>query len=98
MNISTLSNDNLEQAAECLRTIAHPVRLRIIELLLTERYTVGELADLCNIASNQCSEHLKRMQRCGLFGSSREGRKVYYYVTAPHLSDLLACIKGHFSS
>jgi len=29
------------EAAECLRTIAHPVGLRIVQLLLQGRYTVG---------------------------------------------------------
>ena len=32
------------QAAECLKTLAHPVRLRFVQLLLHGRYTVGELA------------------------------------------------------
>ena len=34
----------LEQAAECLKTLAHPHRLRMIQMLLRGRYTVGELA------------------------------------------------------
>ena len=35
----------LEQAAECLKTLAHPHRLRIVQMLLQGRYTVGELAE-----------------------------------------------------
>jgi hypothetical protein len=34
-------------AAECLKTLAHPVRLRVVQLLLHGRYTVGELAQDC---------------------------------------------------
>ena len=34
----------LEQAAECLKTLAHPHRLRMVQMLLQGRYTVGELA------------------------------------------------------
>jgi len=36
--------DVLEGAAECLRTLGHPVRLRMVEMLLHGDYTVGELA------------------------------------------------------
>ena len=84
------------QAAECLKTLAHPARLRIVELLLHGRYTVGELAEDCGIPDNVASEHLRLMQRCGFFTSEREGRRVYYKVAEPHLQDIMNCIKGRF--
>ena len=46
-------------AAECLRTLAHPVRLRMVQLLLHGRYTVGELAEDCDVPNNVASEHLR---------------------------------------
>ena len=54
----------LEQAAECLKTLAHPHRLRMVQMLLRDRFSVGELADACEIPSNMASEHLRLMQRC----------------------------------
>lgn len=86
----------LGQAAECLRTLAHPVRIRIVQLLLHGRYTVGELAEDCGIPDNVASEHLRLMQRCGFFTSEREGRKVFYQVAEPHLAKLMDCIEGRF--
>ena len=83
-------------AAECLKTLAHPVRLRIVQLLLHGRYTVGELAEDCGIPDNVASEHLRLMQRCGFLTSEREGRKVYYQVAEPHLEDIMNCIKSRF--
>ncbi len=84
------------EAAECLKTLAHPVRLRIVQLLLHGRYTVGELAADCEIPDNVGSEHLRLLQRCGFLASEREGRKVYYKIAEPHLQDLMACIEGRF--
>lgn len=55
----------LAAAAECLKALAHPHRLRIVQLLRRGRYTVGELADACEIPSHMASEHLRLMQRCG---------------------------------
>jgi len=86
----------LEQAAECLRTLAHPARLRIVQLLLRGRYTVGELAEACGIASHMASEHLRLMQHCGLLKSEREGRRIYYSVAEPHLADIMACVEERF--
>ena len=84
------------QAAECLKTLAHPVRLRIVQLLLCGRYTVGELAEDCGVPDNVASEHLRLMQRCGFFTSEREGRRVYYQIAEPHLADIMTCVEGRF--
>lgn len=86
----------LEQAAECLRTLAHPHRLRMVQMLLRGRYTVGELAEACGIPSHMASEHLRLLQRCQLLTSQKEGRKAYYQVAEPHLADIMACIEGRF--
>jgi ArsR family transcriptional regulator, zinc-responsive transcriptional repressor len=86
----------LSCAAECLRTLAHPVRLRMVQLLLHGRYTVGEIAQDCGIAENLASEHLRLMQRCGFFISEREGRRVYYEVAEPHLEKIIDCIESKF--
>lgn len=87
---------SLEQAAECLRTLGHPHRLRMIQMLLQGDYTVGELAEACELPSPMASEHLRLMQRCGFLSSAKEGRKVFYRVAEPHLKDILACIEARF--
>jgi len=84
------------QAAECLKTLAHPVRLHMVHLLLRGRYTVGELARECGVPDNVASEHLRLMQRCGFFSSERDGRRVYYEVAEPHLQDIMNCVESRF--
>ena len=87
----------LEQAAECLKTIAHPHRLRMVQLLLRGRYTVGDLAEACGIASHMASEHLRLMQRCGLLTAEKDGRKAYYQIAEQHLANIMACVEARFS-
>lgn len=87
-----LGLDVLGDAAECLRTLAHPHRLRMVEMLLRGRYKVGELAEACEIPSHMASEHLRLMQHCGLLSSRRDGRCTYYEVAQPHLAGIIACI------
>jgi DNA-binding transcriptional ArsR family regulator len=94
--VQPMNLEALSEAAECLRTLAHPVRLRMVQLLLRGRYTVGELAEDCGVPSNVASEHLRLMQRCGFFASEREGRKVFYQVAEPHLEKLMACVESRF--
>ena len=88
----------LEQAAECLKVLAHPHRLRMIQMLLRGDYTVGELADACELPSAMASEHLRLMQRCGFLSSDRDGRRVFYKIAEPHLKNIMACIEERFGS
>jgi len=88
----------LEMAAECLKILAHPHRLRMVQMLLRGRYTVGELAEACEIPSHMASEHLRLMQRCGLLTSEKDGRKNYYEVAEPHLENIMQCVEARFDS
>ena len=90
------SLERLGQAAECLRTLAHPHRLRIVQMLLGGRYTVGELAEACEIPSHMASEHLRLMQRCGFLDVEKDGRCAYYTIAEPHLASIMACIESRF--
>ena len=90
--------ESLGEAAECLRTLAHPHRLRIVQMLLQGEYTVGELAEACDLPSHMASEHLRLMQRCGLLTSEKEGRRRYYRVGEPHLESIMQCIETRFGT
>ena len=90
--------DALGQAAECLRTLAHPHRLRIVQMLLQRDFTVGELAEACEIPSHMASEHLRLMQRCGLLSSEKDGRRRFYRIAEGHLRNIMACIEGRFGT
>jgi DNA-binding transcriptional ArsR family regulator len=89
--------DSLARAAECLRTLTHPHRLRMVELLLAGRYPVGQLAEACAIPSHVASGHLRLMQRCGLLRQERDGRNVYYRVAESCFADILACVRKRFA-
>ncbi|TWT37368.1 Biofilm growth-associated repressor [Posidoniimonas corsicana] len=86
----------LGHAAECLKTLAHPHRLRMVQMLLQRDFTVGELAEACEIPSHMASEHLRLMQRCGLLTSQKEGRRVYYQVAEDHLASIMQCVEARF--
>jgi DNA-binding transcriptional ArsR family regulator len=94
--IEIIENSALEMAAECLRTIAHPCRLRMIHVLLQEECSVGELAELCGIPSHMASEHLRLLKDRGLLGSRREGRKIFYNIAEPALASIMACVGKKF--
>ncbi len=89
--------ESLTMAAECLKTLAHPHRLRIVQLLLTDvQYTVNELAEVCGIAQPMMSDHLRLMQRSGFLTSEKRGRSVHYSIAEPSLSKIMDCVESRF--
>jgi len=90
--------DSLQKAAECLRTLAHPVRLRMVQLLLQGDFTVGDLAEACEVPSHMASEHLRMMQHCGFLTRRHEGRRSYYRVAEPAVKRIMNCIESRFGA
>lgn len=92
-----LDIDALSSAAECLRILAHPNRLQIVQMLLSgEKYSVNDIAVACELAQPTTSDHLRLMQRCGFLASVRDGRTVYYEIAEPHLQDIMNYIQTRF--
>ncbi|MCC7424717.1 MAG: helix-turn-helix transcriptional regulator [Planctomycetaceae bacterium] len=90
--------DALRDAAECLKTLAHPHRLRMVQMLLQRDFTVGELAEACELPMPMTSDHLRLMQRCGFLTSVKEGRHVYYQIAEPHLAEIMSCVERRFGA
>ena len=92
-----LDIDALTLAAECLKALAHPHRLQIVQLLLSgKQLSVNEIAEHCDLNQPTTSDHLRLMQRCGFLESQRSGRTVIYSVSEPHLQDIMSCIQNRF--
>ncbi len=83
----------LSEAADCLKVMAHPVRLRVVDVLTMGDFTVQQLADICGLPQSQMCGHLRLMQNCGLLTSRRNGRSVYYQISSPQLSALIECVR-----
>jgi DNA-binding transcriptional ArsR family regulator len=92
--LELLSMPMLTEAAECLKVMGHPVRLRIVDALMQGQFTVGEIAALCDLPQHQTSEHLRLMQLQGLLKNERRGRAVYYAIASPRLPELIRCIRS----
>ncbi len=88
----------LERAAECLRTLAHPHRLRMVQMLLNKEHAVGALAEACEIRSHMASEHLRMMKDRGLLNSRREGRCTYYRIEDPGLASIIDCVERRYGA
>ena len=83
----------LDQASDCLRVLAHPVRLRMVEILMQGKFAVHEIAQMCELSPNQTCDHLRLLKGHRLLDSKRDGRTVYYSIAAPELVGIVGCIR-----
>lgn len=89
-------NIDYSAAANCLKMLAQPIRLAIVDHLSTGDKTVSEIAEYCGIKSNLASEHLKLLRLCNFVKPNKVGRTIIYSLAEPHIHKLLACIHLKF--
>jgi ArsR family transcriptional regulator len=74
------SMESFQKTSEYLKVMAHPIRLKIINILRANPISVGELAGECAISSQETSGHLRKLYDRGVLKKQRQGRKVFYQV------------------
>jgi ArsR family transcriptional regulator len=82
-----------ELKADFFKTLGHPARIRILELLATGPRSVSELQPDVGIESSHLSQQLAVLRRAGVVESARDGSSMIYTITDPQVLDLLAVAK-----
>src|SRR3954451_5037635 len=75
--------------AEFFKTLGHPARIRILELLSERDHVVHELLEQITIEPSNLSQQLAVLRRAGLVVSQRSAGEVVYSVSVPEVRDLL---------
>lgn len=79
-----------EAKAELFRTLGHPVRIRVLELLSERDHVVHELLDDVGIEASALSQQLAVLRRTGLVRQRREGGEVVYSLLVDDVRTLLS--------
>lgn len=79
-----------EAKAELFKALAHPVRIRVLELLSQSEHTVSELAEATGIELSSLSQQLSVLRRTGIVHSRRVKNTVYCSLADTQTSELLA--------
>lgn len=84
--------------AEFLRTLGHPARIRILELLSERDHAVHELLEQIAIEPSNLSQQLAVLRRTGLVVSRRQDGQVMYSLSIPEVRDLLQAARRIITS
>ncbi len=80
--------------AEFFKTLGHPARIRVLELLSQREHAVAEMLPEVGIEAANLSQQLAVLRRAGLVVTRKEGSTVFYSLTSPHVAELLAVARS----
>ena len=93
MNLTQLSPEQLEAAANMLKAIAHPMRIAILSFLEGEQsLTVSEIHVKLGIEQSTTSHHLGILKDKGVLCSKRVGKNTFYSLKHANLSHIIDCV------
>ena len=93
-----MENAIYDKWAEILRTIGHPIRIRIIESLLEDDKCVSNIWGSLGLSQATVSQHLSLLRTRGIVRNCRYGTKVKYSVIDRRIEEIINLIKkGEFT-
>jgi DNA-binding transcriptional ArsR family regulator len=90
----TIAPDVLARAADVVRCLGHPLRLRLLEALEAGERTVSELQTHARAGQAAVSQQLAALKARDIVAARREGVRVYYRIVEPKVHSILNCIRA----
>jgi DNA-binding transcriptional ArsR family regulator len=84
--------------ARFFRALAHPTRIRILEILVRRGYTVQELQQALTLDQPTVSQQLAVLRNQNVVSARKEGLSVRYTVRDPLVGELLAVARRIFDN
>ncbi len=89
-----ISEEVLGTAAEVIKCLGHPLRLRMLEAMEAGERSVSELQAYTGATQAAVSQQLATLKARSIVGCRREGTHMYYRITEPKVTAILGCIRS----
>lgn len=91
-------NEQATLASYFLKSLASPIRLKILCQLIDGEKSVGDIASEIDIRDSLASQHLSLLRRDGIVSNRREGQGIYYRLESEAAHQVLEVLFKHFCS
>ena len=82
------------QMVDALKALAHPVRLRVMQVLAGTERNVGEIDEAAEIGQPTLSQQLAVLRNAGLVKTRKDAKLVYYRIDDNKLELIAAALGG----
>jgi len=92
-----LYNDaDINRAARCLKAMSHPLRLKILCVLGTEKISVQDIVKQVGTSQSNISQHLAILREKDILAYKKEANRVYYYIDDERMLQLIRMMRDVF--
>lgn len=87
-----MENKVYDKKAKIFKALSNPIRLRILDILLTGEKCVCEIIKVLGLEQSHVSKNLTILKEAGLIEDRKEGLKVFYKLKICCLKDFMKCL------
>lgn len=88
-------SDAADVVANVAKALGHPVRIRIVQLLLKQRVCIGgDIVDEVGLAQSTVSEHLRILKAAGIIVGEIERPRICYSLNPQSLEPLNGLLRA----
>lgn len=91
-----MDDQDVKNVAALLKTMAHPIRMKILCLLQDQEMTVGSLRDEVETTNANVSQHLTILRSKGIITFRKEANFIYNKISDERILKLIMTMKGLF--
>jgi DNA-binding transcriptional ArsR family regulator len=88
--------EHIELAARALKSIAHPLRLKILCVLGDQEACVQEIVDQVGTSQSNISQHLAILREKGVLMTRKDANRVFYRVGDTRTLQLVGMMREVF--
>lgn len=94
----SIDSDKLQESAELLRALAHPLRMKILGFIdQNNMINVNKIYNTLKLEQSITSQHLRILRTVGLVETRREGKFIYYQINYDKLKQAVGAIDSFHS-
>ncbi len=90
------SDEQVNSTCEILKSIAHPIRLKILCYLMDEEKNVGEIEKEFHSTISNISQHLTILRKANIITRRKEANFMYYSLKDTSIQTLMKMLKELF--
>lgn len=92
-----IANDaEIARAAQYLKAMSHPLRLKILCTLGNDRISVQDIVEQVGTTQSNISQHLGILRDKGILACQKDANRVFYYIDNPSTLQLIGKLKEIF--
>ena len=89
-------DEDIRQAAQAIKAIAHPLRLKILCILGDQEISVQDIVEQVGTSQSNISQHLAILRDKGVLVSRKDANKVFYRIGDPRTTKLIGMMRDVF--